>query len=323
MSFILVTGSQGLIGSALTKNLSKQGVALKFLDTRLPSSHPGFGTILDKIALKNSVRGCIGIVHLAGTSRVLFGEKNPKLCLSSNVEGTNNVIEAALESPYKPWIIYASSREVYGQQEILPVCEDACLNPMNIYARSKLVAENKILEANQAGLSTAILRFSNVFGNSFDHHDRVIPAFCRAALRGESLRVEGGENVFDFTFVEDVVRGITNVINILLQRPQALPPIHFTTGRPLTLKEAAHIIIKKAKSSSNLEEATPRSFDVSRFYGNPSRAKNLLNWSAQFSFEEVIEQYLPLLTLIYKTNKALSEQHHEDFEGYSWISSYL
>ena len=297
MGFILLTGSQGLIGSALAKNLSEQGFALKFLDTRLPPSHPGFGSILDKIALKNSVQGCTGIVHLAGTSRVILGEKNPELCLKNNVEGTNNVIEAALESPNKPWLIYASSREVYGQQEILPVCEDAPLKPMNIYACSKVTAENNIEEARQAGLSTATLRFSNVFGSPFDHQDRVIPAFCRAALLGKTLRVEGGDNIFDFTFIEDVVKGIAAVINILEQKARTLPPIHFTTGRGLTLKEAAHIIVREAKSLSLIEETLPRSFDVSRFYGSPSRAKELLNWSPRFSFEEALQKFLPLLNL--------------------------
>jgi dTDP-glucose 4,6-dehydratase len=74
--------------------------------------------------------------------------------------------------------------------------------------------------------------------------------------------------------------------------PQNLPPIHFTTGRGITLKEAASIIIDHAKSFSLVKEAASRSFDVSRFYGNSSRAKDLLGWSPQFSFEEAIDQFL-------------------------------
>lgn len=149
-----------------------------------------------------------------------------------------------------------------------------------------------MLEARQAGVLTAILRFSNVFGSPFDYPDRVIPAFCRAALSQEPLRVEGAGNIFDFTFVDDVVNGIVKVIDVLMTSPQNLPPIHFTTGRGISLSEAARIIIRMANSSSHIKEAEPRSFDVSRFYGDPSRAKKLLGWSPHFSFEEAIGKFL-------------------------------
>lgn len=295
MKTLLVTGSKGLIGSALTMKLSQLGFAFKPFDVRFESSHSGSGNICDKDSVSTAVEGCTGIIHLAGTSRVISGEKDPELCRKQNVEGTGNVIEAALSSPLKPWVIYASSREVYGQQDLLPVTEDTVLRPMNVYAHSKVAAEKIVKDAREEGLITSVLRFSNVFGSPFDHEDRVIPAFCRAALLGENLYVEGGENTFDFTFVDDVVRGIVAVIGLLNKTPQNLSPIHFTTGRGITLREAASIITERAKSFSLIKEAPPRSFDVSRFYGNPSRAKELLGWAPQFSFEEAIDKFLSSL----------------------------
>lgn len=307
MSFILLTGSHGLIGGALQKYLTEHHIRSKSFDIKFHPSHSSFGSILDKDSLKRAVKDCTGIIHLAGTSRVIFGERNPASCLQNNIEGTNNVIEAALSSPDKPWIIYASSREVYGQQKLLPVAEDALLKPMNVYAHSKLAAEKKIQEAQQAGIKTSILRFSNVFGSPLDHVDRVIPAFCRAALLGKVLQVDGSNNTFDFTFVEDVVRGIVNVIDILKQSPYSLPPIHFTTGRGLTLNEAAQIIVSKANSSSPIKERMPRSFDVSHFVGDPSRAKSILGWSSLFSFEEAIEKFLPLLKTYIEVEESFQE----------------
>ena len=295
MKTLLVTGSKGLIGSALTMKLSQLGFAFKPFDVRFESGHSGAGNICDKDSVRKAVEGCTGIIHLAGTSRVISGEKDPELCRKQNVEGTGNVIEAALSSPLKPWVIYASSREVYGQQDLLPVTEDTVLRPMNVYAHSKVAAEKIVKDAREEGLITSVLRFSNVFGSPFDHEDRVIPAFCRAALLGENLYVEGGENTFDFTFVDDVVRGIVAVIGLLNKTPQNLSPIHFTTGRGITLREAASIITERAKSFSLIKEAPPRSFDVSRFYGNPSRAKELLGWAPQFSFEEAIDKFLSSL----------------------------
>ncbi len=309
MKTVLITGSEGLIGSSLTEYLGQQSILVKHFDIRFHSNHPDTGNVLDKLAIKKAVQGCVGVIHLAGTSRVILGEQNPDLCWKNNVEGTNNIIEAALESPYKPWIIYASSREVYGQQDSFPVTEAAPLKPMNIYAHSKVEAEKRIIDVRDKGLSTVILRFSNVFGSPYDYPDRVISAFCRAALLNEPLFVEGARNVFDFTFVEDVVRGIGEVISVLLAKPQNLPTIHFTTGRGITLKEAADIIIAKAKSSSRIKETSPRSFDVSRFYGNSGRAKSLLGWSPQFSFEEAIDQFLfQLKTTLNEEKRAFSQR---------------
>ena len=292
MKTLLVTGSSGLIGTALTTSLSRQGTCFKPFDISFGQNYLAAGDIRNKTALARALQGCVGVIHLAGTSRVILGERNPDLCWQQNVEGTQNVIEAALESPLKPWVIYASSREVYGQQDVLPVSEGAPLKPMNVYAHSKVAAETIVENAREEGLATSILRFSNVFGSPFDHQDRVIPAFCRAALLGQSLHVEGGENTFDFTFVDDVVRGIVKVISILTETSQSLPPIHFTTGRGITLREAASIIIDHAKSFSLVKEAAPRLFDVSRFYGSSSRAKDLLGWFPQFSFESAIDQFL-------------------------------
>jgi len=295
MNTLLVTGSKGLIGTALTVCLNQLGFGFKPFDVCFEQDHPGSGDIRDKDSVRQAIEGCIGIIHLAGTSRVISGEKDPELCWKQNIDGTRNVIEAALNSPLKPWVVYASSREVYGQQDLLPVAEDTVLRPMNVYAYSKVAAEKIVKDAREEGLVTSVLRFSNVFGSPFDHEDRVIPAFCRAALLGENLYVEGAENTFDFTFVEDIVRGIIAVIGILTKNPQNLPSIHFTTGRGITLREAASIITDRAKSFSSIKEVPPRSFDVSRFYGNPSRAKELLGWTPQFSFEEAIDRFLSSL----------------------------
>lgn len=291
MTFILITGSEGLIGRSLQTLLHSQGFACRRFDIRISPTQ----NILDPEALRFDAQGCRGIIHLAGTSRVLFGQQDPLLCLQQNIDGTHNVIQVALESLHKPWLIYASSREVYGQQDSLPVEEDAPLKPTNIYAYSKKAAEEKVIEAQKAGLQTSILRFSNVFGDPFDYPDRVIPAFCRAALLGESLYVEGATNTFDFTYVSDVVRGIHNVIKLFTQERQSLPPIHFTSGRGITLQDAATLILQKAQSHSSLLESSPRSFDVAHFVGNPRRAQERLGWSPVYSFESAILQLLSLL----------------------------
>jgi len=207
MFYILVTGSEGLIGKKLCLSLEKLGKLVQRFDIKFPKKHKDFGDVLDINCLHARLKNCIGIVHLAAVSRVVWGEKDPDNCWLTNVIGTQNIIRAAQDSPLKPWIVYASSREVYGAQQNLPVEIDAQYAPMNIYARSKVAAEKEILQARKLQLRTAIIRYSSVYGSVSDHKDRVVPAFCRAAVDGVPLRIDGLDNTLDFTHVDDAVKG--------------------------------------------------------------------------------------------------------------------
>ena len=283
---ILITGSKGLIGSAL--KLTLQSLQIDVVEFDISSSRD----ILDANLLFSEMEQVDGVVHLAAVSRVIDGEKKPKLCWKTNVEGTRNVAEAALASPKQPWVIYASSREVYGEQKELPVKESVALRPMNIYGESKLEAENRIALAQEKGLTAAIVRFSNVFGSVHDHPDRVVPAFCRAAAEGSDLRVDGSNNMFDFTYLEDVVQGVISLIRLLMRTKESLPPIHLTSGTGATLGEIAQIAREASYYPISIIEKPSRSFDVSRFYGDAARAKTILNWKARVPVEEGMQRLI-------------------------------
>lgn len=274
---ILVTGSEGLIGTALSDALAQQGYDVVSLDLQALGPR-NQGDVRKAEDLHRSVRGCIGIVHLAAVSRVIDGEKNPDRCWETNVGGTRNVIAAALSSPIRPWIIQASSREVYGQPASLPVCEDIPLAPVNIYGRSKIEGERLISEARSAGLRTAILRFSNVYGWTRDHSDRVVPAFARAAAFGLPLRVDGADHTFDFTHIDDTITGIMALIALLQAGEAPPPPIHLLTGQPTTLGQLARLAVELAGTNAAINDGPPRTFDVSHFYGSPRRAEQVLGW---------------------------------------------
>lgn len=292
---ILVTGSQGLIGSALSHALSLLGISVHKIDCKVEPTHIDYGDILDEQLLSSRIEQVDGIVHLAAVSRVVFGEKNPDLCWKTNVDGTRNVLEAALASVKRPWVIYASSREVYGQQKHLPVKETASLNPVNIYGESKMEAEKQVQKASEKGLRTAILRFSNVYGSVHDHADRVVPAFCLAAVEGKEIRVEGKDHLFDFTYIDDVIQGILSLIHRLILNDDLLPPIHLTTGYASSLATIATIAKQACYYPLSIIEKAPRSFDVATFRGDPRRAASILNWTASVRIEvgmqRLINQY--------------------------------
>jgi nucleoside-diphosphate-sugar epimerase len=277
---ILVTGSHGLIGTALSAALRIDGWAVRGIDVRAHGAERG--DVCVRAELERALAGCDGVVHLAAVSRVIDGERDPARCWAVNAQGTRTVVDAALASPLRPWVIYASSREVYGQPQALPASEACARAPVNIYGRSKVAAEDLVAAS---GLAHAIVRFSNVYGATRDHADRVVPAFARQAALGLPLRVDGRDHTFDFTHLSDTVRGVMAVVK-RLQRAQPTPPIHFVTGRPTTLGALAAMAVELSGSTSVVHEAPPRSFDVHAFHGDPARGADVLGWRAEVSIRD-------------------------------------
>ena len=284
MHRLLLTGSSGLIGTALHAALVGRGVEVECLD--LHADGRAFGDVRDLDRVRRAMRACDGVVHLAAVSRVILGERDPGLCWATNVGGLDNVLRAAAEAPLRPWVVFASSREVYGQPPKLPVTEDAPLRPVNVYGRSKVEGERLVTTAARAGVRASVVRLSNVFGSTRDHVDRVVPAFARAAVLGHPLRVEGAESTFDFTHVADVTRGLVELVRLMADGGLPPPPIQLVSGVPTTLGDLARLIVDVAGSRSRFEVGAPRAFDVARFHGSPARALALLGWSATTPLDE-------------------------------------
>jgi nucleoside-diphosphate-sugar epimerase len=290
---ILVTGSHGLIGSALVAHLAKSGYeVVRFDSTARQNDRPM--DITDKGAVADAMDGCAGVVHLAAVSRVVWAEQDPARCHEVNVVGTQNLLAAASCNPSPPWVLVASSREVYGQADAFPVQESADLRPLNEYGRSKLEVEKLVASYREGGLRASVIRFSNVYGSVADHADRVVPAFARLAAGGGILRVDGLETTLDFTHVDDVTTALQSAIEILVAGGGPLPSLHLVSGRGTTLAELADIAIKAARQGS-VEVQPSRSYDVSYFVGDPARADQVLRWRANTALEQgiadLVERY--------------------------------
>ena len=295
---ILVTGSAGLIGTALQRALRRAGYTVRELDCYFDPSSSQYGDVNDPEAVAHAARDCAGIIHLAAVSRVIWGEQNPSACWRTNVEGTGNVLRAALEAEPSPWVIFVSSREVYGQADTLPVREDAPLKPINVYAHAKVEGERRVSHARENGLQTAIVRLSNAYGSVFDHADRVVPAFTKASAFGSPMTIEGRDHVFDFTHVEDVASGLSSLAERLQRGVADLPILHLTSGKPTTLGELAAMANEAGGDRSRIYEAPQRSFDVARFVGDTFLAEQWLDWQPQISIEQGVTQMVHAFSTI-------------------------
>lgn len=271
---ILVTGSSGLIGRALVARQHSDGMEFRNYDIVEGSD------ICDPAQLRRALAGCDGILHLAAVSRVAWGEADPALCRHVNVAGTRFVLEAALAQRAPPWVVFASSREVYGDPKVMPVVEDAALRPVNTYGQTKAEGEDLVQAARTHGLRCAIVRLSSVYGTIHDHPDRAIPSLLWRAMQGQDLRLSGADAFFDFVHVDDTVRGLMLAAQQLASGAGQVPTVHLATGVATSLVTLAREAIGVAGSKSPLTLLPKRSFDVSGFVGDPARAMAVLGWAA-------------------------------------------
>ncbi len=301
MDKIVITGSSGFIGTSLSKYLNGQ-YELILIDkspSKIELNHATY--ILEDIRniKKEMIDGCIGIIHLASVSRVIWGEENPMDTWSINVEGTQHIINVAQELSKKPWIIYGSSREIYGEPRNFPVTENHIWAPINRYGYSKLAAEGLVnLYGLNNNIPILILRFSNVYGNTFDQMDRVIPKFLTRAINNLDLELQGSDNSFDFTHIDDTVEAIylaINYIQKLNEYSNSNISFNICTGIETNLRELANIILEITNSSSNILETHKRSYDVTKFRGSWKLANSILSYEPKVLLREGILQLYNLI----------------------------
>ncbi len=287
---ILVTGSAGYIGSALIDLLDEIGIETVSYDIR---DNPK-DDVKDFNRLQSKIKNIEGVIHLAAVSRVKIAQENPLECIQTNIGGTINILDAARQEIVNvehPWIIFGSSREVYGEPKILPVTEESPRNAINIYGISKVTGEDLCkMYTEHYRLKTRVLRFSNVYTGLKDQLDRVIPKFILQALKDEDLVINGtGKELFDFTYINDCVQGIYACIQEVLKSDISFEHFNISSGIPVTLRELAELIIEKTESNSHIKFTQSRLYDVNKFYADPTKAKNSLGFFPKILIDAGIE----------------------------------
>jgi nucleoside-diphosphate-sugar epimerase len=294
---ILITGGAGFIGQSLIDSREFDYISYDVVQDPIMDVL-NFRKLMD-ILVKEEVDG---ILHLAAVSRVKTGHEYPDRCVDVNVKGTLNVLETAAEyqaltGKPAPFVIVASSREVYGTsyEPENRANEYSELKPMNIYAATKVMEENLAYAFNRNyGLSTAIVRFGGVYTNKYDHMDRVLPKFILAALKGEDLVVNGSVQL-PFIHIDDTVKGL----NILLKRMSGKENFHdaylFATSETNDLEFLANLIVKKTESKSKVLLGQQRHYDVDKFYAEAHLTYNKLNWKPELDIVAGIERSIEVL----------------------------
>ena len=294
---ILVTGGNGFIGSHLCEQLIKSGYDVTCLDIKFDSNTENLNCekkIVD-ITTNDSVdeiRNSDLVIHLAAISRVDDAQADPIRCFNTNVIGVLKIIEAMKNSKTK--LIFSSSREVYGEPKKVPVKESDQKNPLTVYGSSKLAAEQLLKTYRKLyGLNYVTLRLANVYGSQRDLPQRVIPRFIDSTRKNSPFTINGGNQIIDFTFIDDVTDGITKLVEKISKNELEImgEDYNFATGHGTSVADLAKLIKKIFNSNSELSYRKERDYDVQNFVGDYSKAKSAFSFDPKHSLQEGLEAY--------------------------------
>lgn len=306
MKRVLVTGGAGFISSTFVRHMlastpyevvsldaltyagSLENLADVMAHERLSFVH---GDIRDKELVRQLVSEVDVIVNAAAESHVEKSiEEGASEFVTTNVEGTQILLDAIRETPVERFILISSS-EVYGTADYAPMDEEHPLKPRSPYAATKAGADRLAYSYwTTYELPIVIVRPFNNFGPR-QHPEKVIPRFITQALSDEPLTIHGdGHASRDWLYVEDDAEAIEAVIAADIDAI-AGEVINVATGIDISVSDIATKVLEVLGRPASLQTHVPeRLGQVDRHIGSTDKAERLLGFRARTSFDEGLER---------------------------------
>jgi UDP-glucose 4-epimerase len=303
----IVTGGAGFIGSNLVDALVARGDRVTVIDNLSTGKAANLETALARGASlrEADVRDPSAVseifatarpelvFHLAAQIDVRYSVENPAGDAQANVLGTIAVLQAAHEVGARRVINTSTGGGLYGDADVLPTPEDHPIRPLAPYGQGKYAAEGYCeLYRRLHGLSTASLRYGNVYGPRQDVHGEagVVAIFCGQLVEGKQPTVFGdGRQTRDWVDVSDVVRA-----NLLAAHADVTGPVNIGHGRETSVLDLLEAL-RDVSDGSQLPEpefAPERIGEVRRSCLDVARAKLALGWEAEVELREGLRRIL-------------------------------
>lgn len=296
----LVTGAAGFVGSSISARLLAEGWDVVGVDAmtdyyevdrkeeNLARLGQGFDLVrapLAEVDLDALLAGVDVVFHQAGQPgvRSSWGQDFATY-LDANVAATQALLEAVRRAPHVSRVVYASSSSVYGDAERFPTSELDRPAPISPYGVTKLAAEHLCsLYASQFGLPTVSLRYFTVFGPR-QRPDMAFTRFLTAAATGGQITVYGtGEQIRDFTYVDDVVEA-----NLLAATSEVKPGtvLNVAGGTHVSVNEVLEEVAALTGGRLDVRRVARSDGDVTRTGGDATRAAEVLGWQPRVGIVE-------------------------------------
>jgi UDP-glucose 4-epimerase len=304
----LVTGGAGFIGSNLVDALVARGDDVAVIDNLATGKRENLEHALangaelieldvrDADAVGAAVErvGPEAIFHLAAQIDVRKSVADPAHDSRVNVEGTINVLNAALAAGVRRLINTSTGGAIYGEGQILPAPEDHPVAPESPYGLSKFCAENYCaLFTRLHGLSTVSLRYGNVYGPRQDPLGEagVIAIFCGKLLDGGRPQIFGdGKQTRDYVYVGDVVDA-----NLRAADSDITGAFNVGRGVATSVLDIVEALAAQSENGFEADHLPARTGEVQHIALDPSRTKAELGWEAQVDLEQGLSRTLDSL----------------------------
>ncbi len=309
----LVTGGLGFIGSNLAHALVELGARVTLVDSLWPDYggnllniegieeqvRVNVSDVRDEWGFRTLIQGQDFLFNLAGQTSHLDSMRDPFPDLDINCRAQLSILEACRKENPGVKIVFASTRQLYGRPQFLPVTELHPLAPVDVNGVNKMAGEwYHILYNNVYGLRACALRLTNTYGPRMrvkDARQTFLGAWFRAVLQDEPFEVWGGEQLRDYTFVDDCVSAML----LAASSDDANGQIYNLGGlRALSLLEMARIVVEQNGSGEfQIREfpAERKKIDIGDYFCDWSKIEKALGWTPKTREEEGVKQTLDWL----------------------------
>jgi len=301
----------GFVGSNLAIDLVSKGAKVTLVDSMVRDTGGNlfnikdiaekvlvnFSDVRDEHSMNFLVRGKDIMFNLAGQVSHIDSMVDPYTDLDINARSQLSILEACRK--YNPGIkvVYASTRQVYGRPEYLPVDERHPLNPVDINGVNKLAGEwYHVLYNSVYGIKTVSLRMTNTFGpRLLMKHSRqgFIGWFVRQVIEGREIRIFGdGRQLRDLNYIDDVVDAL-----LICAVNDSLNGKIFNLGNhpPITLEEIAKLLIKINRGGKYRLIPFPkesRKIDIGHYYASFDKFRDATGWEPKVGYEEGLRRMM-------------------------------
>jgi UDP-glucose 4-epimerase len=307
---VLITGALGFIGSNLARRLVELGAQVLLVDSLIPEYGGNLFNIAgieDRVQVNSSdvrdahsmrylVQGQDYLFNLAGQTSHMDSMSDPDSDLEINCRAQLSILEACRK--YNPAIkvVFASTRQLYGKPDYLPVDEKHLLRPVDVNGINKMAGEQyHILYNNVYGIRSCALRLTNTYGPRMrvkDARQTFLGVWIRLIVEGKPFEVWEGHQLRDFTFVDDAVKAF-----LLAAASEAANGEIFNLGGDgvISLKELADLVVKMNGGGEYLTRTYPaerKRIDIGDYYADFARIRSMLDWQPQMPLCEGLSRTL-------------------------------
>ncbi len=308
---VLITGGMGFIGSNLAIRLVEYGAQVTLVDSFIPSYggndrniapianqvKVNIADVRDEYSMNHLVQGVDFLFNLAGQTSHLDSMLDPYSDLDINCRAQLSILEACRKHNPQLKLVYASTRQIYGKPNYLPVDERHLLHPVDVNGINKMAGEwYHILYNNVYGIRATALRLTNTYGPRMrvkDARQTFLGIWIKRLIEGSPVQVFGdGQQLRDFNFVSDVV----DALLLVAVSPQTDGNVYnLGSSEIINLHDLAKLMIDiYGRGACQLVPfpADRKAIDIGDYYSDYSRIREAIGWEPQISLRQGLAETL-------------------------------